>query len=131
MKSEWSRFAFVENFAAGPNQIEPVRPSRVGSLGVIVEAIDHRRKLDPEFSHAGIRNRCPLILATRTAKEHLVLHIALHFPHVSRVSFKDIDSVKINLAFVLVRQFVQGGNLPPKGRSSIAAEHQDDRLLRP
>jgi hypothetical protein len=47
------------------------------------------------------------------------------------VSFKDIDSVKINLAFVLVRQFVQGGNLPPKGRSSIAAEHQDDRLLRP
>lgn len=131
MKSEWSRLALVSDFATRPNEVEPVRPSRISSLGVIVEAIDHRRKLDPEFPHAGIRNRCPLILATRTAKEHLVFDIALHFPHVCRVSFKDIDGVKTNLAFVLLRQFVQGGNLPPKGRSSVAAEHQDDRLLRP
>jgi hypothetical protein len=131
MKSEWSRLALVSDFATRPNEVEPVRPSRISSLGVIVEAIDHGRKLDPEFPHAGVRNRCALILATRTAKEHLVFDIALHFPHVCRVSFKDIDSVKINLAFVLVRQFVQGGNLPPKGRSSVAAEHQDDRLLRP
>jgi hypothetical protein len=44
---------------------------------------------------------------------------------------KDINGVEVDLALVLLSQLVQGGNLPPKRRSGIAPEHQNDRLVRP
>jgi hypothetical protein len=44
------------------------------------------------------------------------------------MSFKDVDGVEINLTLVLVGKFVQGGNLPPKGWSRIAAEDENDWL---
>jgi hypothetical protein len=45
--------------------------------------------------------------------------------------FKDVDGVEINLALELLGQFVQGGNLPSKGRSSKAAEDENSRLIAP
>jgi hypothetical protein len=55
----------------------------------------------------------------------------LHLPHIGGMRLKDIYSVESDLVAVLLGQFVQGGNLPPKGRSRVAAEDQDDRLLSP
>jgi hypothetical protein len=39
----------------------------------------------------------------------------------------DVDDEEINSVFVLVVEFVEGGNLPPEGRSGVAAEDQDYR----
>jgi len=50
----------------------------------------------------------------------------LHLPNVGRMGLKDIDRVKIDLALVLLRKLVQGGNLPPKSRSHVAAEDEHD-----
>src|ERR1700722_18720425 len=47
------------------------------------------------------------------------------------MSFKDVDRVEVNLALVLLGQFVQGGNLPSKRRSSKAAEDENSRLIAP
>ena len=47
------------------------------------------------------------------------------------MSFKDVDGVEVNLTLVLLGQFVQDRNLPPKGRSRKAAEDEDNRLLAP
>jgi hypothetical protein len=47
------------------------------------------------------------------------------------MSFKNINCVKVDLALVLLGQLVQGGNLPPKRRSRIAAENENDWPLRP
>jgi hypothetical protein len=44
---------------------------------------------------------------------------------------KDVHGIEVNLTFVLLGQLIQGGNLPPKGRSSVAAEDKDDRLICP
>jgi len=44
---------------------------------------------------------------------------------------KNVDGVKVNLAVVLLGKFVQGGNLPPKRRSCVAPEDQDDRPIYP
>jgi len=46
MESEWSGLALVANFATGCNQVKPVGPSGVGSLTVVVEAVDHRGELN-------------------------------------------------------------------------------------
>lgn len=42
-----------------------------------------------------------------------------------------IHSIKIYRALILLEQLVQSGNLPPKGRSRVTAEDQNDRLARP
>jgi hypothetical protein len=47
------------------------------------------------------------------------------------VRFEDIDRVEIDLALVLVGEFVEGGNLPPKWRSGIAPEHKHYGAFRP
>jgi hypothetical protein len=47
------------------------------------------------------------------------------------MSLQDVYRVEINLALVLVGQFVQGGNLPSKRRSGVAAEDENDGLIYP
>ena len=42
----------------------------------------------------------------------------------------DVDDQERYLLVVLVIELVEGGNLPPEGRSSVAAEDKDDWLLR-
>ena len=40
----------------------------------------------------------------------------------------DIDDQKRNFVLILIVELVEGGNLPPERRSSVAAENHDDRL---
>jgi hypothetical protein len=42
------------------------------------------------------------------------------------MGLKDVDRVEIDLSLVLLRELVQGGNLPPERRSSVAAEDEND-----
>jgi len=44
------------------------------------------------------------------------------------MSFSDIDDKKPDTIFVFFVQFVEGGNLPPKRRSRVAAEDEHYRL---
>ena len=46
------------------------------------------------------------------------------------MGFSDVHDQEINLSLVLIVELVEGGNLPPEGRSSVAAENQHDRLAR-
>lgn len=45
--------------------------------------------------------------------------------------FKDVHGIELDLVLILLGQLVQGGNLPPEGRSGIAPEDENDRLVRP
>ncbi len=47
------------------------------------------------------------------------------------MSFQDIHSVKRDSTPILIIEFVQGGNLPPEWRSSVAAEDEYYRLFLP
>jgi hypothetical protein len=124
MKAEGPGLALVHNSTICPDQVKPVRPACVRSLNLIVKAIDHCGKFDAEFSHASAGDRSAFGLVLGTGEEHLIADITLHLPHIRWVGLKNVNRVKVRLAFVLLRQFVQGGNLPPEGRSSIAAEDQ-------
>jgi hypothetical protein len=131
MKPEWSRLALIENAAIGRDQIHAVRPSGVGRLHLVVEAIDDGGKFDAQFAHARTGDRGALFLVTGAAEHHFSLNIALHLPYVRGMGLQDVDRVEINFALVLPGQFVEGGNLPPKGRSGITPKNQDNRLLCP
>ena len=131
MKPERAGFAFVADATAPLDEVQAVRPSGIGSFNPVVEAIDDGRELDSQLAHASSRYRGTFLLIAGTPEKHLVANIALHVPDVSGVRFENIDSVEINLALVLLGELIQGGNLPPKGRSSVTAEYQHDRFISP
>ena len=131
VEPEGTRLALVCDATALFDQIEAVRPSGVGNFNAVVEAVDDSRKFDAQLAHANSRYRRTLLLIARTAEKHLVANVALHRPNVSGVRLEDIDGVEIDLALVLLGQLVQGGNLPPKWRSSIAAEDQYNCFVSP
>ena len=44
--------------------------------------------------------------------------------------FQNVDHKKCDFALVVVIQLVESGNLPPEGRSSVAAKDENHRLVR-
>ena len=42
---------------------------------------------------------------------------------------EDVDGVERDLIFVLIVELVEGRNLPPEGRSGVAAKDEDDWLF--
>jgi hypothetical protein len=63
-------------------------------------------------------------------REHnLILEIVGILPDVGGVGFANVDNIESDLILVLLVQLIQSGNLPPKGRSSIAPEDEHDRFL--
>ena len=84
-----------------------------------------------QLANAGASHGSTLLLVAGTSKQNVISDVTLHLPDVGGMSFKDVDGVKVYLAFILIGQFVQGGNLPPKGRSRIAAEDENNGLICP
>jgi len=131
MEPKRSRFALERDLSIALNQVEAVRPAGVGGFHLIIKTINQRRELDMQLPNASASHRRALLLVTRTAEQNVIADVALHLPDVGGMSFKNVDSVEVDLALVLLGQLVQGGNLPPKRRSGIAAENENDRPLRP
>jgi len=67
VKSKGARLAFIENATIGPDEIHAVRPSGVGGLHLVVEAIDDSGKLDAQSAHTGTRYRGALFLVAGAA----------------------------------------------------------------
>ena len=100
MKAEWSWLALVENAIIGSDQIHTIRPSGVGSLNLVVEAIDNSGKFDAQCSYTLPGYRSAFFLIAGAAEQHLIPNIALHLPHIRGMSLQDVDRVEINLALV-------------------------------
>src|SRR4051794_8890163 len=126
MEAKRAGFTLERNASAAVDQIEAIRPAGVRRFHSIIQTIHERGKLDFQASYTGARYRYAFGHVARAAKQHLLANVALHLPDVRRMGFKDVNSVEIDLSLVLLRKLVQGGNLPPERRSSVAAEDKDD-----
>jgi len=130
MEAERPRLALVGDPSVLINQINPIRPARVRTFGSVVEIIEHRRKFDTELAHARTGDQTAFVFVTRACEDHVVLDVALHLPYVARMRFENVDRQKCHLLAVLVVELIESGNLPPEGRSSIAAEDQHNGLVK-
>src|ERR1700674_3981843 len=108
------------------DQVNPVGPSRVCLLGGVLESINQGGELYPQLAHAGSGDQRPLVEIFRAGEDDLILYIALHLPHVAGMRFQNVDRKECHLVAVLVVKLVEGRNLPPEGRSSIASKYQND-----
>ena len=112
------------------DEIDTIGPSGVGALGSVAELVEHSWKFDSELPHTGASDQAALLFVLGASKNDFVLDVALHLPDVARVSFENVDDQKGDAISILIEEFVKGGNLPPERRSSVAAEDEDNRLVR-
>src|ERR1700691_1483544 len=129
LKSKRARFALVCNAAFGVDQIDAIRPAGIGSFGRIAKLVEHGRKLDTEFPHASPSDKRAIFLSFRASKNNLVFYIALHLPNVAGMRFANVDNQERDPPAILLVELIEGGNLPPKGRSGVAPEYQNNRLF--
>jgi hypothetical protein len=76
-----------------------------------------------QLANAGSSYTFALLHSGRIPENDAIPEVAPHLPEVARVSLGDVHDVKGRLVFISLVQFVERGNLPAKGRSSVAAEH--------
>jgi hypothetical protein len=127
-KPKGTRFTLECNAALRVDQVNAIRPTRVGLFGRIAKLVEHRRKLYAKFSNAGPGNERAIFFSFRAGKNNLVFDIALHLPDVAGMRLGDVNNQESNTLAILLVELIQGRNLPPERGSRIAAEYQDHRL---
>jgi len=110
------------------DQVNAIRPAGVGSFRAVAEFVEHGGKLDPKLAHAGAGNECPVLFVLRAGEYDLVVNVALHLPNIAGMRLQNVDDEEGHLAAVLIVKSVESGNLPPEGRSRVAAEDEHHGL---
>ena len=128
-KTKGPGLAFVGNVAVLIDQVNAVGPAGVGLFGRVAEFVEDSGELDPQLAHTGSCYEGALFFIFRTGKDDFIFYVALHLPDIARVRLGDVHHEKRDFASILIVEFVEGRNLPPEGRSSVAAENHHYRLL--
>jgi hypothetical protein len=128
VKSKRARLAFVRDAALRVDQVHAIRPAGVDLLGRIAKLVEYGRELNSKFPHASPGDECSFFFSLRTRENNLVFDVALHLPHVAGMRFGNVNNQERDAPAILFVKLVEGRNLPPERRSSVAAEYQNHRL---
>ena len=131
LETKRTRLRLVTHSPIAVYDVQAIRPACVGPFGRIVEAIDDGGKFDAELHDAQLSHLAALVETLRAGKYHVVIQIIRILPHIAGVRFANVNHVERHPGAILLVEFVESGNLPPKGRSRVAAEHENHRLLAP
>ena len=128
-EAERADLALISNLSGGIDQVDPIRPSCIGTLCRVAKFIENSGKFQAQASNASSGDGSPLLCSFGTGKDNVVANVALHLPHIAGMSFRDINRQKCDPVSILLVQPVEGGYLPPEWRSSVTAEYQYYGLL--
>src|SRR5438874_3278896 len=78
--------------------------------------------------NAGAGDIGPLVFILWSGKDDAVFDVALHLPDVAGMRLSDVHDQESDLVLVLIVELVEGGNLTPEWRSSVAAKDHHDGL---
>ena len=129
LKSKRPGLALVDHTAAGVDEVDAIRPPGIGALGGVTEFVEDRGKFDSKFTHTRVGDKSALFFAPGAGEDDFVLDVALHLPQVAGMRFEDVNDEEGDAVAILIKELVEGGNLPPERRSSVAAKDKDDWLL--
>src|SRR5882757_9505336 len=110
------------------DQIDAIRPTRIGALCSVPKFVEDRRNLDAKLAHTGSSDELAFLFILWRRENDVVFDVALHLPNVARMRLSNVDHQKGDAAAVLLIKLIESGNLPPEGRSSVASENEDDGL---
>ncbi len=128
VEAEGAGLALVRHATGCVNQVEAIGPRRVRLLGGVTEFVEHRGNVDSQLAHAGSGDGSAFLFAPRTRENNLLFYVALHLPDIAGMRLGDVDHEERDLTSILLVELVEGRNLPPEGRSSVASKDEHDRL---
>ena len=126
---EWTGVGLERDATVAIEQVHAIGPAGVVPLGSIRDAIHQCGEPQAQLSHTGGCGRGALVIGARGGKQHVVLDIGADLPQIGGVSLLNVDDVERDAILVSIIKAIELGNLPAKGRSSIAAEDQGDGAL--
>jgi hypothetical protein len=129
LETEWARRGFVGDAAIAIDHVEAIGPAGVSAVGGVVDRVHDGGKFDAELHDAELAKLGAFVVALRTGEEDVIVEIVGILPQVGGMRLADVNDVERRAILVLLVEFIEGGNLPPEGRSGVAAEDEDDRLL--
>lgn len=123
---ERAHAAAVRNVAGFVDDVEAFGPCRVGVVGGVADVIDAEGDGIVEAFDEIVGDGYTLSEGFRLSVTHVVLHVGLHLPLVGGMGFADIDCQKVGVIFVIVVNLHHVTDVAAKGRSSVAAEDDDE-----
>jgi len=129
LEAEWARGRFEGDAAIAIDHVEAIGPAGVGAVGGVVNRVHDGGKFYSELHDAKLAEFAALVETFRTREEDVIVEIVGIFPEIRCVRLADVNDIERRAIFVLLVEFVEGGNLPPERRSSVAAEDKYDGLL--
>ena len=120
--------ALEGDLSVAVDHVETIGPSGVSEFGGIAHPVNQGGKVESQLDCAKARNIHALLIALRILEDDTFLDITVRLPEVARVRLLDVDDVERRAVLILLVKFIEGGNLPPEGRSSVAAEDEHDGL---
>lgn len=130
MEAVRARSAFESDAALFVDDVQPVRPAGVCLLRCVLDVVQQRRNFDLEPTDTGVGNCFALGVGLRVGVNDALPLVDGELPAIARMCLLNIDNEEVGAIFVLAVEIVEGGNLPPEGRSSVAAEDEDHRAAR-
>lgn len=94
-----------------------------------MHVVEDGRDADLQLGQANVGEVAALVNAGRLGVDDLVLQVVFDLPGVAGMGFLNVNDVEGRPILVLIVKLVERGNLPAKGRSSVAAEDEHNGLL--
>ena len=111
------------------DDIEPLGPSGVREISGITDFVDTERQGIAEALDKVVGDCEALLKILWLGVANMILNVGFHLPFVGRMRFPDVNCQEIGVIFVVVVNFDHVADVAAKGRSSEAAEHEDQRTL--
>lgn len=118
--------AFEGNTPLLVDHVQAVWPAGIRFLCCVFDVVEQCRDFDLEPTHTGVGHGLALGVGLRVGVNDALPLVDGELPAIARMRFLDVDDEELGAIFVLAVEIVEGGNLPPERRSSVAAEDEDD-----
>ena len=129
MVVERSQPPAINNLPRLVNDINPLRPGGVRTIGGVAHQVDADRNREVKTLHEIVRNRHAFRKRLRLGIADALIDVRLHLPFILRMGLADVHGKEIRAVFVLLINLDEISNLAAEGRSSVAAEDQHQRPL--
>jgi len=119
--------AAIRDSSAFINDVEPFRPGGIGEVGGVAHIVDAEGQGITEAFDKIICNQDALLEVFRLRVADVIFQVGFHLPFVGGMSFTHVDSQKVRVLLVIVKNPNEVANLATERRSSKAPEDQDER----
>jgi len=119
--------AAISDAAGFVDDVEALGPGGISGFGRVVDVVDAEGDGVFEPLDEIVGNGDALAERLRLGVADVVLHVGFHLPFVRGMSFANVNSEEIGVIFVVVVNLHHVTDVAAEGRSSVAAEDDDER----